>query len=97
MQKGLCNNNFGTKRNWQLELEPAKFSDKSVVMFIDQMIDKEILTPSGKNTRGDIIYLPTEESAKKLQVMLEESDVVKILENAGYELIRNDYSKLFKL
>lgn len=96
LEKGIIDNNFGTKSNWERELEPTKYTDKGLRNFINQMIDKGILKETGNNERGDVIYQPDEKSAKYVQKEAEESEIAKIWTDNGYnDLVRADYDLLF--
>lgn len=96
LERGIIRKGFGTKSNWAKELEPAKFRDKSVWEFVNQMIDKGILKEKSTNERGDMIYQPDEDGAKLVQKQAEESEIARIWTENGYaDLKRIDYDLLF--
>lgn len=95
LQRNILKKEFGTKQNWEKELDETKYNDKNLKSFVNHIIDLGILKENGTNERGDTIYQPDETGARLSQEKAEEH--ITILENYGYSIERNDYSLLFKL
>lgn len=84
----LISGNFGTKTDWAKHFEPHKHNDKNVQGIVDYLINIGALKQRGENKNGNAIYHPDKDGAFICQLLIEQSDTVKYIDDI-FDVTRN--------